>query len=247
MSEIKAKDMNYKASGPGRTLQQVFDGDGIGPPEPFRQTPEMELGTADVSIDRYISKDWHNREVREVWQKTWQVACRVEEIPEIGDYIVYDIVDDSVIVIRTSETEIKAYFNACLHRGNALCLGSGNARRLRCPFHGFTWSIGGELHHIPSQWDFEHVEKENFSLPEARLSEWGGFVFINLDPECETLEEYLEILPQHLAPFNFENRYIAVHVSMVVGCNWKVAQEAFIEGYHVSETHYDKDEFGNLL
>jgi phenylpropionate dioxygenase-like ring-hydroxylating dioxygenase large terminal subunit len=205
----------------------------------------MSLGTADVSTQRYTSKAWHAAEVEHVWRKTWQVACRLEEIPEVGDYIVYDIVDDSVIVVRTAADEIRAYFNACLHRGNALCMESGHTQRFRCPFHGFTWSLDGQLRHIPSQWDFQHVDKDEFHLPQASVDTWGGFVFINLDPQCDPLRDYLEILPAHLDGFAFDQRYIAAHVSMVTPCNWKVAQEAFIEGYHVAETHYDKDQFGN--
>jgi len=245
MAEIKADDIVFHDKGSGRTLQELFDEDVIPAPAPFREVPQMELGTADVSVDRYVSDAWHEAEVEKVWRKTWQVACRAEEIREVGDYVVYDIVDDSVIVVRTAENEIRAYFNACLHRGNALCLEHGHAKKFRCPYHGFTWSLDGALRHIPSQWDFKHVPRERFSLPEAKVGEWGGFVFVNLDPDCGSLTDYLEILPTHLDEWRFEDRYINTYVSMIVPCNWKVAQEAFIEGYHVAETHYQKDANGN--
>ena len=243
---IAADNISFRARGTGRTLQEVFAEDVIPPPEPFREVPEVDMGTADVSIDRYLSQAWHEAEVAKVWRKTWQVACRAEQIPEVGDYVVYDIVDDSVIVVRTAEDEIRAYINACLHRGNALCLDRGHAENFRCPFHGFTWSLSGELQHIPSQWDFKHVPMEKFGLPEVQVDQWGGFVFVNLDPECGSLAEYLEILPAHLDGWGFDKRYIQLHVSMVVPCNWKLAQEAFIEGYHVAETHYEKDANGSV-
>jgi phenylpropionate dioxygenase-like ring-hydroxylating dioxygenase large terminal subunit len=240
MNIIKAKDMNYKASGDGPTLQELFDGDTIPAPAGFREVPEMELGSADISVDRYISQDYHDAEVKNVWQKVWQVACRLEEIPEIGDYVVYDIVDDSLIVTRTGQNEVRAFFNACLHRGNALCLENGHAEEFRCPYHGFTWSVQGKLDYIRSDWDFQHVDKEEFSLPEAKVGFWGGFVFVNLDPDCGPLEDYLEIIPKHLDVFNFDKRYKAIHVSQIMPCNWKVCQEAFIEGYHVAETHFEQ-------
>jgi hypothetical protein len=132
MGDIEADDIVYQDRGPGRTLQEVFDGDAIAPPRPFREDPQVEMGTADVSIDRYVSRAWHEAEVEKVWRKTWQVACRAEEIPEVGDYVVYDIVDDSLIVVRSSPNEIRAFYNACLHRGNALCLASGKAKEFRC-------------------------------------------------------------------------------------------------------------------
>jgi phenylpropionate dioxygenase-like ring-hydroxylating dioxygenase large terminal subunit len=243
---IAARDMTYRAQGGGRTLQEVFDDDAVPPPASFRERPEMELGSADISIDRYVSQAWHEAEVDKVWRRTWQVACREEEIPEVGDYVVYDIVHDSVIVVRTGPDEIRAYFNACLHRGNALCLDAGHVEQFRCPYHGFTWSLDGKLRRIMSDWDFQHVPTEEFSLPQARVGRWGGFVFVNLDPDCESLEDYLEILPAHLDEWRFDARYIHLHVSMVVPCNWKVAQEAFIEGYHVAETHYQKEPDGNV-
>jgi phenylpropionate dioxygenase-like ring-hydroxylating dioxygenase large terminal subunit len=243
---IAANDIQSDKRGPGKPLQKVFDGDTIAVPEPFRENSHVQMGSRDVPIERYISSDWHAAEVEKVWRKTWQVACRAEEIAEVGDYVVYDIVDDSLIVVRTAPDEIRAYYNACLHRANALCLENGKAKAFRCPFHGFTWSLEGELLHIPSQWDFEHVPKDEFDLPQAHVDQWGGFVFVNMDPECGSLREYLEILPDHLDCWNFEDRYKAVHVSKVLPCNWKIAQEAFIEGYHVSETHYEKDHNGNI-
>jgi len=246
MTENKADDIEYHDRGPGRSLQKVFDGDKIPPPAAFRENSAASMGTADISIERYFSKDWHEAEVDQVWRKVWQVACRVEEVPEIGDYVVYDIVDDSLIVVRTAVDEIHAYYNACLHRGNALCLGTGNVRSFRCPFHGFDFSLDGRLQYVPSRWDFKHIPKDGFRLPEAEVGLWGGFVFVNLDPDCAPLQDYLEILPDHLDGFHFENRYKAVHVSMVVECNWKVAQELFIEGYHVAETHFEKDDDGGV-
>lgn len=244
MDEIKANDINYADRGPGPSLQDVFEGDTVPAPAAFREAPQVEMGSADISLDRYKSRDWHDAEVTNVWQKVWQVACREEEIPEVGDFVVYDIVDDSVIVVRVAEDEIRAYFNACLHRGNALCLGEGHVEEFRCPYHGFTWSLEGELRQIRSQWDFKHVPVEEFQLPQAKVGCWGGFVFVNLDPDCGSLADYLEILPAHLDGFDFDKRYISVHVSKVMPCNWKVAQEAFIEGYHVAETHYEKDSEG---
>lgn len=240
MEDIKANDIDYADRGPGPSLQDVFEGDTIPAPAPFRETPEVRMGSADISIDRYFSKEWHDAEVETVWKKVWQVACREEEIPEIGDYVVYDIVDDSVIVVRTARDEIRAYYNACLHRGNALCLDEGHVKEFRCPYHGFTWSLEGELQKIRGQWDFKHVPVEEFQLPQAAIDIWGGFVFVNLDPDCGPLADYLEIIPAHLDGFDFDKRYIAVHVSKVMPCNWKVAQEAFIEGYHVAETHFEK-------
>jgi len=223
---------------PGPSVQDVFATDRNPAPDVLRiESPARNLGSEDISIERYFSKDWHDREVSKVWQKTWQIACRLEEIPNVGDHVVYEIAMDSLIVVRSAPDEIRAYVNSCLHRGTLLRKEGGCVQRFRCPFHGYTWSLKGELVELPCEWDFPHVDKSEFKLPEARVGLWGGFVFINMDPDAESLESYLEILPKHFEAFALENRYKAVHVAKIMPCNWKLAMEAFIEAYHVAYAH----------
>ena len=230
--------MNIIALRPGPSVQEVFDGDKNPAPDIMRQeSPAAGQSSADIPIERYFSKTWHDREVEKIWRKTWQLACRVEEIPDVGDHIVYEIVHDSLIVVRTAPDEVRAYINSCLHRGTMLRTQGGCVKQFRCPFHGFTWSLEGKLIQIPGEWDFPHVDKSKMSLPEAKVGLWGGFVFVNFDPQCEPLDSYLENLPEHFAAFNLEDRYKAAHVAKIMPCNWKLAMEAFVEAYHVAFAH----------
>ncbi len=223
---------------PGPSVQEIFARDVNPAPAIMREeSPAAGQSLADVSIDRYISKAWHDREVEKVWRKTWQLACRVEEIPNVGDHIIYEIVNDALIVVRSSPSEIKAYVNACLHRGTQLRKEAGSVKQFRCPFHGWTWNLDGKLTELPSAWDFPQVDRREACLPEAKVGVWAGFVFVNFDPECEPLESYLEILPEHFKAFSLEDRYKAVHVAKIMPCNWKLAMEAFIEAYHVPLAH----------
>ena len=244
MENTESVDRDYPDInlGPGESVQSVIARDTIQPHESVRRVSWSDMGNGDIPIERYKSREYHELEKEKLWKKTWQVACRVEEIPEVGDHYLYDICDDSVIVVRTASDTIKAYVNACLHKGNALCVESGHAKEFRCPYHGWTWSLDGSLKALTGSWDFEHVNREEFGLPEIKLDVWGGFVFVNLDDNCQPLREYLEILPDLLSEEEFSKRYKAVHVSQVVPCNWKVALEAFSEGYHIAETHFEKDE-----
>ncbi|WP_295636900.1 aromatic ring-hydroxylating dioxygenase subunit alpha [Novosphingobium sp.] len=230
--------MDITARRPGPSVQEVFAGDINPAPDVLRaESPAQGQSSADVSAERYFSKDWHDREVEKVWRKCWQLAARVEHIPNVGDHVVYDIVHDSLIVIRTAPDEVRAYVNSCLHRGTMLRTEGGCVNQLRCPFHGWTWKLDGTLSIIPGQWDFPHVNKDAMRLPEAKVGIWGGFVFVNFDPDCEPLESYLENLPEHFASFNLEDRYVAAHVAKIMPCNWKLAMEAFVEAYHVSIAH----------
>ena len=230
--------MDIIARRPGPSVQEVYDADPIPPPAVLRsESPPQGQSSDDVSAERYFSRAWHDREVEKVWRKTWQFAAREEHIPEVGDQTVYDIVDDSILVVRTAPDTVKAYINSCLHRGTMLRTEAGSARQIRCPFHGWTWNLDGTLKVLPGQWDFPHVDKAKFCLPEVQVGRWGGFVFVNLDPDCEPFESYLENLPEHFAAFALENRYVAAHVAKVMPCNWKLGMEAFTEAYHVPIAH----------
>jgi phenylpropionate dioxygenase-like ring-hydroxylating dioxygenase large terminal subunit len=225
------------ARSPGPTYQELLDADTHPVPDVLRLESPRYLGDEDVPVDRYISHEWHRREVEHLWSRVWQFACRVEEIPEVGDYHVYEIATQSYLIVRTSATEIKAYPNACLHRGRILKDYDGNCSEIRCPFHGFAWTLEGALADVPADWDFPHVSAEGFELPECSVGTWGGFVFINPDAEAEPLEDFLGGIVEQFEDWDLERRYKYAHVAKVVPANWKVAQEAFCEAYHVNATH----------
>ena len=128
----------------GLSVQQIFANDKIPPPDILRIESPRDMGRDDVSLDRYYTKEWHDREVETVWRKTWQMACRVEDIPEVGDTEVYEIVHDSLMIVRTGTgpNDIRAYVNSCLHRGTILRTEGGNVRHIKCPVHGPTSARG---------------------------------------------------------------------------------------------------------
>ncbi len=225
---------------PGPSWQDVLDQDSRPVPDFLRAESPYLNGFGDIPKDRYLSREWHEKEKACLWSRVWQFACREEQIPEVGSYIVYEIVDQSYLVTRVSEDEIKAYPNVCLHRGRLLKTYDGRCSEFRCPYHGFAWHLDGELKHIPAEWDFPHLEarSEGMALPEVKVGTWAGFVFINPDPEAESLQDFLgEEILRHFERWDLENRYIQAHVSKIVNCNWKIANEAFSEGFHVNATH----------
>ncbi|VWX54213.1 SRPBCC family protein [Novosphingobium sp. 9U] len=225
---------------PAESTQEIIARDKVPAPEWARSESYEYLGSQDVSKDRYVDPEFQKKEFDRLWTRTWQMACREEHIPEVGDYYVYDIGPYSFIVTRVAENEIKAHFNACLHRGTKLkpsnTTGSGN--QIKCPFHGWSWNLDGTNKTIPCQWDFAHVDKERMRLPDARVEVLGGFVFINMDPNAPPLAEYFgpEIM-KHFAAWRLEDRYIYLHVQKSYPANWKLTVEAFQEAYHVGDTH----------
>jgi phenylpropionate dioxygenase-like ring-hydroxylating dioxygenase large terminal subunit len=227
-----------EARSPGITYQQLLDTDTHEVNPYFRLQSNPDFGSIDIPVDRYISQDFFDLEIERVWKRAWQMACREEHLAQVGDTYVYDIADISILVVRSAPGQIKAFYNACLHRGRLLRECSGHSGEvMRCPFHGYAWHHDGTLAEIPAAWDFPHVEPEEFSLPEVKVGTWGGWVFVNLDPNCEPLERFLGELPDHFAKWRPQDKYVSAHVGKVFRCNWKVVQEAFMEAFHVVATH----------
>jgi len=228
-----------QARAPGMTYQEAIQLDSSPPPAPFLEHSYEFTTDVDVPYTNYTSKEFAQKEFDKMWPKVWQMACREEHIPEAGDYHVYDIGELSAIVTRTESGDIKAFYNACMHRGTALKPpeSSGYSRQFVCPFHGWVYSLDGELVDVPESWDFPHVDSQSHRLNELRVGTWGGFVFINFDDDAEPLEEYLGVLIEHFKDFHIEDRYIETHVCKRLPVNWKAAEEAFMEAYHVKETH----------
>jgi len=224
----------------GPTYQDYLDIDSHPVRDILRVESPMEPGPTLVPVERYFSKEFHDLEVEKVWKRVWQMACHEDDIPDVGDHLVYDIAELSFLLVRTGPDEIKAYWNACLHRGKLLRAQGGKwAKDLRCSFHGWCWNLDGTIKEIPCQWDFPYAEAEpeRVSLPEVKVGRWHGFVFINPDVDAEPLEDYLGDLADHFTLLPYERRYKSAHVAKVLRCNWKVAQEAFSEAYHVVATH----------
>jgi nitrite reductase/ring-hydroxylating ferredoxin subunit len=220
----------------GPTFQELLDRERVPVPETLRRTDFVSLGTADIPTERYVSQAWHDLEMERMWKRVWQVACREEDIPVVGDNIVYEIGDVSLIVVRTSEG-VRAFHNSCLHRGRPLRTEAGNVREFRCPFHGFTWSLDGSLRSIPSPWDFEHLDWSLACLPQAQVGEWAGWVFVNVDENADPLESYLGGITEHWRTWGNEPRTKTLHITKRLQCNWKIALAAFLESYHTIATH----------
>ena len=191
-----------------------------------------------VPADAYISRDFAQAEKEKLWPYVWQWACREEEIPNAGDYVSYEICDQSITVVRKQDGTIAAYHNVCPHRGRRLTSGCGRMGKFHCKFHGWQWDLDGRPVEIVDRQDWgDRLPDEEITLASVRVGTWGGWVFINMDPEAESLEEYLEPAKAVLDPFEFEKMRYKWRKRVKMDCNWKVALEAFNEGYHVQTTH----------
>ncbi|RYG94475.1 MAG: aromatic ring-hydroxylating dioxygenase subunit alpha, partial [Alphaproteobacteria bacterium] len=204
------------------------------------EPPFKVINPERIPVERYYDEGFYQLEKEALWGKSWQMAARLDQIPNIGDFTVYTIFDRSVIVVNTPDG-IKVHQNACRHRGVALAKGHGNckAQGFICPFHGWRWNSEGENTFVYGRHLFsaDALDSSELDLPQVRSEIFGGCVFINFDSSAPSFRETIGPLADSLEAHAVSELKAEWWYSTVLPANWKVALEAFMEGYHVMRTH----------
>ncbi|PAK28069.1 (2Fe-2S)-binding protein [Streptomyces sp. alain-838] len=194
-----------------------------------------------VPRERYVDRGFYDLEKRKLWARTWQMACRLEEIPEPNDFVEYEICDQSILLVRQRDGSVKAFHNACRHRATQLEKGAGRLAggQFVCPFHGWRWNTDGTNSFVYGESGFalECLRPEDLRLRECKVELWGGCAWINLDPDAGPLNEALQPAAGMLDGVAAGNWQVKWWKEVILNANWKMAQEAFMEGYHVPQTH----------
>lgn len=179
-------------------------------------------------------------EKERLWPRVWQVACREEDVASPGSFETYNIVGESIIVLRNQQGEIKAFHNVCPHRGRELVSGCGGITKFHCAFHGWQWNLDGEILRVPDREDWDgcrDMADSNLHLKQVKIGSWGGWVFINMDPHCESFASFIDPIPHYLDCLEFDKMRYGWRKRFVLRANWKIAMESFMESYHVTATH----------
>ncbi len=189
---------------------------------------------------RYFDPDFYQMEVELLWPRVWQMACRLEEIPEPGDFVEYEILDQSIIVLRTGDLGVRAFQNACRHRGVKVAEGRGKCDTgFICPFHGWCYGPDGKNTYVPQARTFaEHnLQPPDINLTPVNSEQWGGCAWINLDDDAPPLRQCIEPFATMMDAWKVESLRTEWWYACRLPVNWKLAEEAFMEQYHVVETH----------
>jgi len=197
----------------------------------------------EVSTERYRSRDYQLRERHALWMRVWQIAGRADEIPATGDWIEYRLFDQSWLLVRGRDGNVRGFVNACRHRGNRLCAGKGHASLFLCPYHNWSYGPEGQLLTVAKP-DFEgSIEdfvgnREELDLIETPVETFAGFIFLNPDPGCEPLSAFLGEAADALSAYPLDQMIpVGINVRERIQCNWKVILDAFGEGYHTQGVH----------
>ncbi|MET0171734.1 MAG: aromatic ring-hydroxylating dioxygenase subunit alpha [Agrobacterium vaccinii] len=201
-----------------------------------------DLPISEMLIDpkHYFSREIAQLEEDRLWPKVWLIVCREQELSARGDYVVHDIGRESIFVVKTQDG-LKGYYNVCQHRGRRLKDGHGNTGKvIYCPYHAWRWNLDGSLAYRTNDEDWAgqpHCSHADVALKEVLVDTWGGWVWISMAPDIESLREYLAPIPELVAPLELETCKIAWHKILHFPCNWKLVLDAFNEAYHISGTH----------
>jgi phenylpropionate dioxygenase-like ring-hydroxylating dioxygenase large terminal subunit len=193
-----------------------------------------------VPKQRYYDADFYRLENEQLWPRVWQMACRLEEIPRPNDFAEYEILDQSVVVVRTEDLGVTAFQNSCRHRGVRVAQGHGTcAGVFTCPFHGWRYGPDGTNKGIPRRRTFadHNLEPGDLDLVPVRCETWGGCAWINLDPDAPPLRDSLEPFASSLDYWKVESLQTEWWYACHLPVNWKLAIEAFVEAYHVPQAH----------
>jgi carnitine monooxygenase subunit len=203
------------------------------------KAPQLTYPATLIEPKRYYSSEVMAQEWEHLWTKVWTVAGRTSDLKSVGDYITYELGRETFIIVRASESEIKAFYNVCVHRANPVVQKeSGHLLKFTCGFHSWQYDLHGRLIKVT---DEEFFPKElicaGLGLRQVRVDTWGGFVFINMDDDAEDLLSFLGIIPKHLAGYHLEDSFIFSDLQMEWDANWKTAMDGFIELYHSHAVH----------
>ena len=206
-----------------------------------------ELGTGDVSYRDSTSPEWYELERDAIFRRTWLNVGRVEQLPRVGSYFTREIdaAGTSIVVVRASKDDVRAFHNICRHRGNKLVWQdypqeetSGTCRQFTCKYHGWRYALDGECTFVQQEAEFFDLDKKNYSLASVQADVWEGFIFVNLDPDNTTpLREYLGGLAKGIEGYPFHELTHVHKYRAEVGSNWKLFIDAFTEFYHAPILH----------
>ena len=192
----------------------------------------------DWSLDQKFYKDTSifDLEKHNIFYNSWIFIGHESQIPNKGDFFVYKLLDEEIIVLRNKENKVKAFFNVCRHRGSRVCLEEkGNTSRFSCPYHSWTYNLDGKL--LAAKSLREGIDKSKLGLHPCNIESASGMLLINLSDNPQSLKNLQSDLKEPFEMFGFKDLKVAAHKNYPIASNWKLAVENYQECYHCAPAH----------
>ena len=186
----------------------------------------------------YRSHRVYRKELDEILFKSWLYAGHVSEVANVGDYFLFDLGEDSIVVVRGADGEVRALANVCRHRGSRICSApEGSCQAFVCPYHGWAYELDGRLKAARSMELCPGFDPSAYSLKSCRCTVFEGLIFVNCDPAAAPFEKALRSIEPALHPYDLPTARIAHRRNYAVAANWKLALENYLECYHCATAH----------
>ncbi len=179
------------------------------------------------------------REIERIFMKDWICVARHDQVTKPGDFVCFDLPELPGVLVRDMAGNLHALSRICLHRSMPLMEGRGNSTRFVCPYHHWSYELGGRLRSAPMMDGVEGFEPDRCRLPRLGVEVWQGFVFVNPDTQAEPLAPQLEPLASRLENYEFSRMVVMDSLDYPSAYNWKILVENFMEAYHHIGTHKD--------
>ena len=184
----------------------------------------------------YVSDDAFAFDTQVMLKSVWLYACTVAHVKNPGDYFVFELADNSIIIVRGRDNEVRAFWNSCRHRGAKICLEQrGRAPRLMCPYHQWTYGLDGQL--LAARSMAEDFDKADHGLSPVALENVGGLIFICLTDNPPPIDRVKADIVDQIAVYKLENLKVVVQDNYVENANWKLVMENNRECYHCDAGH----------
>src|SRR5512141_154816 len=197
------------------------------------------LGQHTLGREYFVSKDIFEAEHERIFFRSWLLAGHVSQLEQPGSYFLFELERESVIVLRDNAGEIRALHNHCRHRGSRLCREQsgtlGNA--IVCPYHAWSYGLDGALRNVPAMSDVAGFDPSNYPLNRVALTDWEGFLFVNLAREPQPFAEALPGLIGRFGQWQPSELRAADRRVYEVDANWKMFFHNFSECYHCPLAH----------
>ncbi len=191
----------------------------------------------------YTDERIYDLEMRTVFPRSWQMVCRLDQLSKPGQYVTSEIADEPIVVVRGNDDLLRGFFNVCRHHAAAVMTDpEGKANQLRCPYHGWTYSLEGELKGTPDFSGVCNFDRSAYGLVPVEVGVWERWVFIRVEGS-DTLESFLGAdLIDQIRALEFANLHWLERRHYTFDCNWKVFVDNYLDGgYHVPHLHKGLD------
>ena len=186
----------------------------------------------------YTSEAFYQREVERIWRRAWNFVGHVDQVAKPGDYLAMEFAGVPLIIVRGKDNVIRAFANACRHRGSTLLDdGAGHCSSIVCPYHSWSYGLDGTLLGAPEMHKTEGFKPAENGLVELRFGTWGGFLFVCFDNAAPPLTTWLGGLPEKLECYALDDMVLARRKVFDMDCNWKIFVENAKESYHIGTVH----------